>query len=190
MKNSGKDLPPCRQPEYLRAYRKTRYKKKREQLLAYQREWQRNHRDKMKAYDTRWREANPEAAKESDQKKHKKWYDSNYHCRPELKIQAVSRAKAWIKANPERAKQNRDNVGHRRRARIHNTQIGPVDYDKIILESNGLCGICSQQLDSKLEFDHIIPIVRGGGHAQENLQLTHATCNRRKNRRLQEEMDQ
>jgi 5-methylcytosine-specific restriction endonuclease McrA len=64
------------------------------------------------------------------------------------------------------------------------SQTGPIDYDQLMLDSNGLCGICGEMLVEPLELDHIIPIAKGGPHTQDNLQFTHALCNRRKNSRL------
>lgn len=182
----SKHLPPCRQPEYVREYRRKRYQAKREQLLTYQRNWQRNNRSKMKSYDDKWREANPEAAKESDRKKKHK----HYHSHPEYRVKTVDRMRIWVENNRDQHRANVREASHRRCARKYATSIGPINYKQLRADSNGLCGICKEPLnDSKIEYDHIIPLARGGTHTQDNLQLSHPRCNRVKNARLPEELE-
>ena len=153
-------------------------------MRAYLRKWRSKNPGKMRAYDAKWREANPTIARESDKKKQKKHYASH----PEYRAKAVARAKRWMAQNPERAKELRSDVCHRRRARKYATMVGPIDYKQLFIQANGLCGICLKPLeDSKTEFDHIIPLARGGSHTQNNLQITHPRCNRVKNSRLPEE---
>lgn len=62
-----------------------------------------------------------------------------------------------------------------------------------ILATQCICGICGQPVNKALKppdpgapsVDHIIPISRGGHpSAIENLQLTHAACNRAKSSKL------
>lgn len=153
-------------------------------MRTYLKEWRRLNRDKMQAYDDKWRSANPEAARVSDKKKQKKHYDSH----PEYRQKAVDRTKRWIQTNPIQAKRLRKAVSDRYRARKYTTRIGSIDYDRIISDSNGLCSICSKVLTIPIDLDHVIPLSRGGSHTQDNLQATHASCNRRKNRRLMSEL--
>ena len=151
----------------------------------YLRTWRPNNREKMRAYDAKWRLANPDVAKESDRRKYKKYHDTNYPNRPEMRAQAVARAKRWVSANPERAKELRQAVDRRRRAKQYGSTVGPIDYKQILIEARGICGICHELLgDMKMEFDHIVPIARGGSHTQENLQAAHMSCNRRKSARM------
>lgn len=64
---------------------------------------------------------------------------------------------------------------------------------KRILMTENTCGICGQPVDKNLKpphplspvIDHIIPINKGGHpSAMENLQLSHAACNRQKSDKL------
>ena len=153
-------------------------------MRSYLREWRQKNRDKMKAYDVKWRMADPEAAHESDLRKYKK-HNNKRGKDPEYRAKAVERVKLWAKHNPEHWKLLRLDTSHRRRARKLQTSIGPVDFTKIIIRANGICGICQEQIkDNKSEFDHIIPLAKGGSHTENNLQLAHAVCNRKKNSRF------
>ena len=56
----------------------------------------------------------------------------------------------------------------------------------------GDCGICGKRVDLELRHpdpnsgsvDHIIPVALGGTHDEENLQLSHLTCNLKKQARM------
>ena len=150
------------------------------------REWRKHNKAKAKAYDQKWRAINPDKAKESDRSKGAKLY-AKKRLDPEFRAAAVARVRRWVQDNPERAKENRNEVCRRRRARKLGVTIGAIDRHTIVAAANGLCGICGESLEGRYEFDHIIPLARGGGHTQDNLQLSHPRCNRRKNRMLPEE---
>lgn len=91
----------------------------------------------------------------------------------------------WDAANPE----NRLERKHRRRAREKNARIGVVDLTALW---TGSCGICGDEIDPSLapqdpmskSVDHIIPLAKGGAHAQGNLQWAHRICNLRKGAKL------
>jgi 5-methylcytosine-specific restriction endonuclease McrA len=55
-------------------------------------------------------------------------------------------------------------------------------YALIVLErDDGVCGICGEDVDPfSFEVDHIVAIKDGGEHSYANVQLAHATCNRKK----------
>lgn len=96
-----------------------------------------------------------------------------------VKVKAVRNrcVKAWRLANPKKAAE----ICARRRARVVGTRSEPVDYTQILRDSGGLCGICRKALDLLgTEFDHIIPLARGGTHTTANIQVAHAYCNRAK----------
>ena len=44
------------------------------------------------------------------------------------------------------------------------------------------CVACGAEED--LQFDHVIPVARGGGNAAENLQILCGTCNRQKSDKI------
>lgn len=74
----------------------------------------------------------------------------------------------------------------RRRARLLNATVGVVDLELVRDQSRGICGICSRAINDndEVHFDHVVPLSKGGAHSNDNLQLAHAICNRRKKDRL------
>lgn len=73
----------------------------------------------------------------------------------------------------------------KRQALIKTTEVQFVSYEKVIVDSGGVCGICKQPLDTdEIEIDHIIPLAKGGAHTYENVQATHPFCNRRKGAKM------
>lgn len=52
---------------------------------------------------------------------------------------------------------------------------------KVIRRDGQICQICHEPVpDDQVEFDHLIPISKGGPVTAENLRLTCRSCNRRK----------
>lgn len=89
--------------------------------------------------------------------------------------------KKWKAKNPDKVRAQSRDDGARRRAKIRGAAVGEIDYGAILRKANGRCGICQKPFDLfGIEFDHIVPLARGGAHTQDNLQATHAYCNRRK----------
>jgi len=56
------------------------------------------------------------------------------------------------------------------------------DIEWLWKNQKGKCPLCSYPIRStdKRDLDHILPVSKGGPHIRSNLQITHATCNRRK----------
>jgi 5-methylcytosine-specific restriction endonuclease McrA len=112
---------------------------------------------------------------------------------------------AWRAANPERWKEtqrrahakdraNGSPIAKRsslaRRAREVAARDGIVSL-KAVLATYGMnCSICKRQIDDKrhLTYDHVIPLVRGGKHSDDNLRPAHRACNSWKAGRLPEEL--
>ena len=61
----------------------------------------------------------------------------------------------------------------------------PVDRVAVFDRDGWCCGVCNEPIDKALAWpepmsvslDHKIPMVRGGGHTEENCQATHLWCN-------------
>jgi 5-methylcytosine-specific restriction endonuclease McrA len=55
------------------------------------------------------------------------------------------------------------------------------EWRNMLLESNGICRLCSMQVGyEQLYLDHIYPMMAGGAHTKENVQPVCYTCNRKK----------
>lgn len=72
----------------------------------------------------------------------------------------------------------------RRRAREMGAHTEKVSYQEILDRDNGMCHICREWVDEdEREFDHVIPLARGGPHTEDNIRLSHRSCNRAKGAR-------
>lgn len=70
----------------------------------------------------------------------------------------------------------------RRRGRYISFQ----DKMRIIRRDNYTCQVCGKHLpDNEVEFDHIIPLSKGGSSEVSNIRLTCFKCNRDKSNRIQ-----
>lgn len=77
----------------------------------------------------------------------------------------------------------------RRRARRRAKEKGDADYDYIWFRDFGLCHICGEGVSrEEAEFDHVVPLHRGGGHTNDNVKVSHGRCNRSKGTRLMAEV--
>lgn len=85
----------------------------------------------------------------------------------------------------ERFKLLHANDGSKRRARIRKAFVEFVDYREVYNESGGLCFYCGKTLNFKdVEFDHYIPIAKGGPHVKNNIKCSCQYCNRSKGAKL------
>lgn len=161
----------------------------RECCSAYQRQYNEIHSEARAKRRAEQRSANPER----DRAATRAWEQANgpriaatkraYRANNAEKI--AERNRLWKLQNPEKVTATK----LRRRARERNAKISSVELKKLW---DGYCGICSAPLDSALKWpdlasksiDHIIPLARGGAHAQWNLQWAHLGCNVRKGAKL------
>lgn len=69
-------------------------------------------------------------------------------------------------------------LGKRLVARRARAAIGHETRRRILARDNGTCRRCG--VTNRLEIDHIVPVVHGGGDGDENLQVLCRPCNKRK----------
>lgn len=138
--------------------------RKREQRVRAMKRWRAKNADALREYMAAYREANRGAITEQYRK--------------------------WRIANADRVTEK----NQRRRARLLNAFVAPVDREQIWVRDKGACQLCGQPIDRTLAWphplsmtiDHIHPLALGGTHEPSNVQLAHAVCNSRKCDRVDE----
>jgi len=154
--------------------------------------WRENNKDKIREYTRAYYENNSEVVKERSAK----WQEENREKVRELKRKrylensetVIKRSAKWRRENLHRAREVSRNKEYRRRSRIKNTEVEKIYLSDVYELCNGVCGICLEYVDKNLCYphpmsatiDHIVPLSKGGAHVRDNIQLAHATCNKRK----------
>jgi 5-methylcytosine-specific restriction endonuclease McrA len=148
---------------------------------GYMVEWRQAHPGYAPRSGKKWRIANPEgwrAIRARSYLKHRDrrlsetnaWRRNN----PELRKRY---GRLWRERNPEKVREKT----RRRNARKRGVAAGRVDYDAIYRRDGEFCYLCWEPVaKDDAQFDHVVPISRGGSHAAENIRATHAWCNRLK----------
>ncbi len=119
----------------------------------------------------------------------KKESNRQYRLRNPLKRQQWRKEqdKRYRERYPEKIRERANR--YRARKEKGSEKWGYVDIRLVSNYITRVCGICKLRIENKFEVDHIIPLSRNGTHHVDNLQLTHAICNRTKHSRLQNEME-
>ena len=144
------------------------------------------HTEEVKARVAEYRSRDPEVTRERRHQEHIRHAEVNRE-----------RARKWVTDNRERMLANRrryqqecPDVWRRnnalRRARKKGATIfGKVDFDAILKRDKGICWICGKQINEEdLQFDHAIPLSKGGEHSTRNIRIAHQFCNYSKHDRL------
>lgn len=140
-----------------------------------------------------WRKANPEKQREMN----RNWYVSNA-------AKAKAAAKAYREANSEACK-----VISRRRSKEHYEKNKDKYYlrsatrramksgsrgtlsagirKRLFLDQKGLCVYCRIELGDSPHLDHKVPLVKGGTHTDDNVQLLCQQCNLSKGAKMPDE---
>lgn len=158
--------------------------------LAKRREWERKYRansekrakwladraSELAAYSKAWREKNKGRARDLDQKKYER-----IKADPILWELESERKLKWARDNPEKHKARIA----RRRARMANVEgtHSADDLCMIIEKQSGKCFYCNGALNP-CEFDHFIPISRGGTNWPDNIVAACKPCNASKNNKM------
>ena len=81
---------------------------------------------------------------------------------------------------------------------VMDDKVWQVVRKRAIASKDPVCSLCGNPIDmdappnspTSCEVDHIIPVSRGGApYDIDNLQLTHARCNRQKSNKIREDYD-
>lgn len=141
-------------------------------------------REKANAATQRWKERAPER---NCAKCGALFSGSAGWCKPCNKLYQA----AWYQANkhkpsnanPEIRRKNKRLAEQRRRARkrsIDDAVSGDI-LAKLLALQKGRCACCKDSIaDGKHELDHVVPLAKGGRHADDNMQLLCMRCNRQK----------
>lgn len=133
-------------------------------------QWQANNRERTRANLARWHQENKDRRRDQARARYKE--------RPEIYREKALRFQRNHREQHAVAE-------HNRRARIRGVTIEKIDPGWIWKRDKGICQLCKIPIDPSLSgrnpmrksLDHIIPISRGGIHANINLQLAHQICN-------------
>ena len=168
-----------------------------------------------RCYNRRWRKANPEKSREQSSRfyeahreerceyacqyheahreercEHMRQYheahreEQNEYCRQYYEAhreEECGRSRQWTTANPEKRRKN----NRRYRARKNNVAIGSVDEAAIYEHDGYMCIYCGATED--LTLDHLIPLIKGGAHTEDNLVVACRGCNSSKGAKALEE---
>jgi len=149
-----------------------------------------------------WRDSRPysswtEEQKEKSRAKTRAHYRRN-HEEQKARWRAVKKAryakekhkvldanKKWAKENPE----TKLEIAQRRRARRLNATISPEKISawmtRVKSKEFARCYYCRERFrTTKIHFDHIVPLAKGGQHSLGNICVSCASCNLRKGTNL------
>ena len=154
----------------VRAAKRLSYQRNKSNCLARSQRWADAHRDRVKAISRAHYANHLEEQRERSRNKPPEVTRATWH--------------RYHRRHHERYVQMKVAAEMQRRAQKYATVSEPIDYGTVIASARGLCGICHEPIGTaRTHFDHIVPLARGGPHAQTNLRLAHATCNIRKGAR-------
>lgn len=173
-------------PEKSRAIKRKYYRKNSETIKKYHAQYRVENKDKLRIYRRRYNAENRE---------HKAQYHSRRRRENLWLVRQISNrsAKKWYYKNIDKAQlahrlwtiKNTDLVrdsAHLRRAREANAtikSIRPEFWAEAKAAWKGCCAYCGE-LCEKPEWDHFMPLARGGAHAEYNFVPACPRCNRRK----------
>lgn len=153
---------------------KQRYQENRERILAYHADLYRKksenpeYRKKLAEKARSYRAGNPHAVKEQNRKRRANNPDAER-----------ARCRDWFASNPGKRAAYEQNRRAKKKA-----QGGCISHDlkaSLFVLQKGFCACCRKKFQAvDLHMDHIMPLSKGGAHADENIQLLCQPCNQTK----------
>lgn len=145
--------------------------------------WEKANRGRANARAKAWAKANHERSKQikRESAKRRYWADPDT-----ARKKGVVLAKRFRTNNPQAFKAIAFRHRTKRRAQRLGSEVAPIDYYRIRRRDRMICHICGKKVESKsdLEFDHVIPLAKGGPHIEANIAVSHRRCNRRKSAKV------
>lgn len=151
-KNAAQRKYYLKNKEKIAAYQKEYAKKNKSKRAENLRRWRSENKERFLATTREWMEKNPDSQK----KKSKKYWEKN-------KERLKSEHRAWVKNNPHLS--NASNGRRRINVKFHVSSNHAL-ISAVYKETHRL----SKSHGFKFCTDHIIPVIRGGFHHEENLQ--------------------
>lgn len=137
-----------------------------------------NNPDKVLQDTLRWKQGNPE-----------RYAANQARYRSQHRAKAAETSRLWRKNHPgnRRSPEKKRELLNRHRARKRGARVVPITSAFFITALKAWdrrCAYCQLDLRGvRLEWDHFVPLARGGAHAEHNLVPACPSCNRRKNAR-------
>lgn len=163
----------------------------REYVDWYQREYNRTHRDVKNERSRRRRAAMPAARR---REMYRRWNrakmvrGTHEHWRLRNRDRIAENGRRWRERFPERHTERQ-----RRRDAIKRMgqRLRPADYSAILKRDGMACYLCDRNLERhEVQFDHVIPLSKGGIHHETNIRVSCRDCNLRKSARLWPDMEE
>ena len=190
-----------RHPEYAARARELRrkwYEENRDEVLARTKErqraqyaanpepirernraWYQKNKDQRHAYYLKRKAAEPgERRRERERERTRRRYLSD-------PAAWLARQKDWRQRNPEKAHAYVRTSHSKRRDASKGESFTTAEWLALLEHHGGRCAYCGSRV--QIEIDHRVPLIRGGSNTIENILPACRTCNRRKNRRTEEE---
>jgi 5-methylcytosine-specific restriction endonuclease McrA len=97
----------------------------------------------------------------------------------------LARQKEWRQRNPEKARAYVRSSHSKRRDASKGDSFSTAQWLALLAYHGGRCAYCGS--DIRIEIDHRVPLIRGGTITIENILPACRSCNRRKNRKTEDE---
>lgn len=145
--------------------------------------------EKVGAQVRSWRRRNMEKWRAIRRRAHKKWKAKNRGHIREYKIRTREHTNRLERIRRARNPAPSISASHKRRAKLKLVETADCSEKIRTLQQKTHCYWCWSPM-SKIEIDHVIPLVRDGLHAPDNLVASCVTCNRSKGAKLYWEWDE
>jgi 5-methylcytosine-specific restriction endonuclease McrA len=150
-----------------------------ERIRAINREWYSRNKEQRHQYYLRRKAAEPEEsrrARERERGRQRYLKDPKKHS---------DYLKQWRKKNPAKAHAYVRAATYKRREASAGQFFTAIEWLALLEWHGGACIYCGSK--TLIEIDHRIPLIRGGSNLIENIAPACRSCNRRKNRRTEDE---
>lgn len=152
-------------------------KGKRAELATKSREYYATHKEQCQQTGRRYRQLHHDEIRQHQLKWAEEHRADRQRYREAHKEEISDYNRQYMKANPDIMARKK----HSYWARKHGATTESVDFAFIRKRDKMRCCICGRRVARKdLSFDHLVPLILGGGHNHNNVRVAHKSCNSRK----------